>query len=65
MKLDTHVHTHHSGYTTIKPLDRIMRESYNSVEGVYRLAKSRGVGGQGCGADPVAPAAVTIQLCCR
>ncbi len=43
MKLDTHVHTHYSGNTTIKPLDRIMRESYNSVEGVYRLAKSRGM----------------------
>ena len=43
MRLDTHVHTHHSGYTTIKPLDRLMRESYNSPEGVYRLAKARGM----------------------
>ena len=43
MKLDTHVHTTHSGYSTIRPLARVMRESYNSVEGVYRLAKSRGM----------------------
>jgi len=43
MKLDTHVHTTHSGYSTIKPLARVMRESYNSVEGVYRLAKARGM----------------------
>lgn len=43
MKLDTHVHTVHSGYSTIKPLDRIMRESYNSVEGVYRRARARGM----------------------
>ena len=43
MKLDTHVHTVFSGYSTIKPLARVMRESYNSVEGVYRCAKSRGM----------------------
>jgi len=43
VKLDTHVHTHYSGYSTIKPLDRIMRESYNSVEGVYSRAKARGM----------------------
>lgn len=43
MKLDTHVHTTHSGYSTIRPLSRVMRESYNSVEGVYRLAKARGM----------------------
>src|SRR5215510_14950184 len=43
MRLDTHVHTFHSGYSTIKPLDRLMRESYNSPEGVYRRAKARGM----------------------
>ncbi|MDQ3348808.1 MAG: PHP domain-containing protein [Acidobacteriota bacterium] len=43
MKLDTHVHTHYSGFSTIKPLDRIMRESYNTVEGIYRIAKARGM----------------------
>jgi predicted metal-dependent phosphoesterase TrpH len=43
VKLDAHVHTVYSGYTTIKPLRRVMRESYNSVEGVYRRAKARGM----------------------
>ena len=43
MKLDAHVHTHHSGNTTIKPIDRIVKESYNTPEGLYRLAKARGM----------------------
>src|SRR5262245_15319456 len=43
MKLDTHVHTVYSGHSTIKPLTRVMRESYNSVEGVYRRARERGM----------------------
>lgn len=43
MKLDTHVHTHHSGYSTIRPLRRIMRESYNTPESVYRLTRARGM----------------------
>ena len=43
MKLDTHVHTVHSGKSTLKPLDRLLLESYNSVEGVYRTAKARGM----------------------
>lgn len=43
MKLDTHVHTQHSGQTTIYPLSLVMRESYNTPEGVYRLAKARGM----------------------
>jgi len=43
VKLDLHVHTHHSGNTTIYPLSLIMRESYNSPEGVYRRAKARGM----------------------
>jgi len=43
LKLDAHVHTRHSGQTTIYPLSLIMRESYNTPEGVYRLAKARGM----------------------
>jgi predicted metal-dependent phosphoesterase TrpH len=43
VKLDTHVHTDYSGYTTIPPLQRLMRESYNTVEEVYRRAKARGM----------------------
>ena len=43
MKLDAHVHTHYSGNTTIKYLDRIMKESYSTPEKLYRLAKSRGM----------------------
>jgi predicted metal-dependent phosphoesterase TrpH len=43
VKLDLHVHTYHSGNTTIYPLNRIMKESYNSPEGVYRRAKARGM----------------------
>ena len=44
MKLDTHVHTFHSGATSIYPLQRILRESYNTPEGVYQMAKRRGMG---------------------
>ena len=43
MKLDLHVHTHHSGNTTVYPLSLIMKESYNSPDGVYRRAKARGM----------------------
>ena len=43
MKLDTHVHTLHSGNSTIYPLNKFMRECYNTPEGVYRIAKSRGM----------------------
>jgi len=43
LKLDPHVHTTFSGRTTIYPLSLIMKESYNSVEGVYRRAKARGM----------------------
>jgi hypothetical protein len=42
-KLDTHVHTHYSGMTHIWPLSYIVRESYNTPERVYRLAKARGM----------------------
>lgn len=43
MKLDAHVHTHYSGNTTIKYLNRIMKESYSTPEALYRVAKSRGM----------------------
>lgn len=43
MRLDSHVHTQHSGQTSIYPLSLVMRESYNTPEGVYRLAKARGM----------------------
>lgn len=43
MKLDSHVHSFHSGQTSIYPLNYVMRESYNTPEGVYRLAKARGM----------------------
>jgi predicted metal-dependent phosphoesterase TrpH len=43
VRLDPHVHTRHSGSTTIFPLSRIVLESYNTPEGVYRRAKSRGM----------------------
>jgi predicted metal-dependent phosphoesterase TrpH len=43
VKLDPHVHTFFSGPTTIYPLSLIMKESYNSPEGVYRRAKARGM----------------------
>ncbi len=43
MKLDLHVHTFHSGHTTIYPLSLFMKESYNSPDGVYRRAKARGM----------------------
>ncbi len=43
MKVDTHVHTVFSGNSSIHPLRRLLRESYNSPEGVYRRAKARGM----------------------
>lgn len=43
MKLDAHVHTHYSGNTTIYPISKILRESYNTPEKLYRLAKARGM----------------------
>lgn len=43
MKLDLHVHTTHSGHTTIYPLSLIMKESYNTPGGVYERAKARGM----------------------
>ena len=43
MRLDTHVHTVHSGQSTIPPLNYIMRESYNTPDGVHALAMARGM----------------------
>jgi predicted metal-dependent phosphoesterase TrpH len=43
MKLDAHVHTHYSGMTHIWPLSYVVRESYNTPDRVYRLAKARGM----------------------
>lgn len=43
MKVDTHVHTFYSGNTSLFPLKRLLRESYNSPEGVYQRAKARGM----------------------
>jgi predicted metal-dependent phosphoesterase TrpH len=43
MKLDMHVHSAHSGQTSIYPLSLVMKESYNSPEGVYARARARGM----------------------
>jgi predicted metal-dependent phosphoesterase TrpH len=43
VRLDTHVHTFHSGDSTIYPLHRFMRECYNTPESVYGVAKARGM----------------------
>jgi predicted metal-dependent phosphoesterase TrpH len=43
VKLDAHVHTFHSGFSTIRPLHRLMRECYNAPEAVYCVAKARGM----------------------
>ena len=41
MKLDTHVHTFHSGDATVFPFNHFMRESYNTPESVYAAARRR------------------------
>jgi predicted metal-dependent phosphoesterase TrpH len=43
VKLDTHVHSFHSGFSSIRPLNQIMRECYSTPEAVYRVAKARGM----------------------
>jgi predicted metal-dependent phosphoesterase TrpH len=43
LKLDAHVHTYFSGNTTIYPVSRMLKESYNTPEKLYRLAKARGM----------------------
>lgn len=43
MKLDTHVHTIHSGGATVFPFNHFMRECYNTPESVHDTAKRRGM----------------------
>ena len=43
MKLDSHVHTTHSGAASVYPFSHFMRESYNTPEEVYATAKKRGM----------------------
>lgn len=43
MRLDTHVHTTHSGRATVFPFNHFMRESYNTPESVYETARRRGM----------------------
>lgn len=43
MKLDAHVHTSFSGFSTIYPFNTFLRESYNAPELVYQRAKARGM----------------------
>jgi hypothetical protein len=43
MRLDTHVHSCFSGYSTIRGLKGFLRESYSAPEHIYQLAKSRGM----------------------
>ena len=43
MKLDSHVHTIHSGSATVFPFNHFMRESYNTPESVFATAKKRGM----------------------
>ena len=43
MKLDAHVHTYFSGNLTIRPVQKFVKESYNTPEKLYRCAKARGM----------------------
>jgi hypothetical protein len=43
VNVDTHVHTRRSGDATLSPLRYLLRESCNSLEGVCRRAKARGM----------------------
>lgn len=43
MKLDSHVHSTHSGKASVFPFNHFMRESYNSPDSVYATAKKRGM----------------------
>lgn len=43
MRLDSHVHTTHSGGATVFPFNHFMRESYNTPEAVYEIARRRGM----------------------
>ena len=43
MRLDTHVHTTHSGRASVYPFNHFMRESYNTPHSVYETARRRGM----------------------
>jgi len=43
LKLDSHVHSIHSGRASVFPFNHFMRESYNTPESVYQTAKRRGM----------------------
>jgi predicted metal-dependent phosphoesterase TrpH len=43
VKLDTHVQSVFSGRSSIGPLRRLMRESYNMPERMYQRATARGM----------------------
>jgi predicted metal-dependent phosphoesterase TrpH len=43
VKLDSHVHTTHSGKASVFPFNHFMRESYNTPEGVHATARKRGM----------------------
>jgi predicted metal-dependent phosphoesterase TrpH len=43
VKLDSHVHTTHSGKATVFPFNHFMRESYNTPASVYATARKRGM----------------------
>jgi predicted metal-dependent phosphoesterase TrpH len=43
VRVDTHVHTTHSGAATVFPFNHFVRESYNTPESVYDTAKRRGM----------------------
>lgn len=43
MKLDSHVHSTHSGKASVFPFNHFMRESYNSPASVHATARRRGM----------------------
>jgi predicted metal-dependent phosphoesterase TrpH len=43
VKLDSHVHTTHSGKASVFPFNHFMRESYNTPDSVLATAKKRGM----------------------
>lgn len=43
MKADLHVHTYFSGYSKLPFLSGVIKESYNTPDQVYRIAKARGM----------------------
>ncbi len=43
LRLDSHVHSTHSGRASVFPFNHFMRESYNTPDSVYQTAKRRGM----------------------